>query len=393
MKSTDSYTHYLLGALSRRSICKEYHMFSKIVILLTLLLSFGHAKNALFQSVPPQKATLLQQGSIKPFCIRCGMMLTKFYKTNHAIRFTDGTTEQYCSMHCLVDRLAHTDPKKISKILVVDLPSLSFVDARTAWYVVGSNLPGTMTTDSKYAFAKRAEAEAFAKKHGGKVVDFDQALQIARQEFGRDLHMIETKRSHMAKIGAKIAASLCDEEALKKLSFEGIGELKARILEHKLCTPLKPKQLQAVAIYLASIHGAHGHHRTFHVPKSAKCPVCGMFVSKYPKWAAALTYEDGRTLYFDGVKDMMKYYLDPAKFHATATKPSTMTVQDFYTLRPIDATKAWYVIGSNVVGPMGRELIPFATKADAELFAQEHFGKKIVSFDQITEETVHRLDQ
>ncbi len=367
-------------------------MIMKIFTLFLLLLTTGFAKEAtMFQSVAPQKATLLQKGPQKMFCIRCGMLLPKFYKTNHAIRYKDGRIEQLCSMHCLAETIQQVDPATIEKILVVDVPTLKMVDAQKAWYVVGSDVKGTMTRNSKYAFADKSEAESFAKAHGGKVVDFDTALKIAKADLKKDNVIIGKKRTHMAKIGAKIADKMCDLEAIRTLSFRGIGDLKAQILQKRLCKHLKPRQLQAVAIFAASERD--GHENRIAVPEKAKCPVCGMFVAKYPKWTASITYPDGRTFYFDGVKDMMKYYFEPERFHGDKTKPAKILVQDFYSLKPIDATKAWYVIGSNVVGPMGNELIPFAEKGDAEIFAKEHFGKKIVSFDQITIETVYQLDR
>ena len=43
------------------------------------------------------------------------------------------------------------------------------------------------------------------------------------------------------------------------------------------------------------------------VPEDAKCPVCGMFVSKYPKWVAQIKIKMDIYHYFDGVKDMMKF--------------------------------------------------------------------------------------
>src|SRR5512137_2366332 len=51
-----------------------------------------------------------------------------------------------------------------------------------------------------------------------------------------------------------------------------------------------------------------------------KCPVCGMFVAKYPDFVAVLTFNDGTHAFFDGVKDMMKYYSNlqrytPSKRH------------------------------------------------------------------------------
>ena len=43
------------------------------------------------------------------------------------------------------------------------------------------------------------------------------------------------------------------------------------------------------------------------IRSKAKCPVCGMFVNKYPKWTAVIETSDGTNYYFDGVKDMMKF--------------------------------------------------------------------------------------
>jgi nitrous oxide reductase accessory protein NosL len=55
-----------------------------------------------------------------------------------------------------------------------------------------------------------------------------------------------------------------------------------------------------------------------------KCPVCGMFVAKYPDWVAAFVFRDGSTVFFDGVKDMMKYYFNLAKYApGRAARPFT----------------------------------------------------------------------
>jgi nitrous oxide reductase accessory protein NosL len=133
--------------------------------------------------------------------------------------------------------------------------------------------------------------------------------------------------------------------------------------------------------------------------KSEKCPVCGMFVYKYPKWAAYIFYGpagEQKRLVFDGVKDMMKFYLDPVRWgYDTNIKQhiSRMAVQDYYTLKFIPAEAAWYVMGSDVYGPMGNELIPFASKEAAERFMKDHHGKRILRFDEIDERVVQKLDE
>jgi copper chaperone NosL len=50
------------------------------------------------------------------------------------------------------------------------------------------------------------------------------------------------------------------------------------------------------------------------------------------------------------------------------------------------------VIGSDVFGPMGRELIPFKTEADAKGFMQDHQGKFMLRFKEVTVEVVKNLD-
>jgi nitrous oxide reductase accessory protein NosL len=67
-------------------------------------------------------------------------------------------------------------------------------------------------------------------------------------------------------------------------------------------------------------------------------------------------------------------------------------VTEFYNLERIEARKAFYVIGSDVMGPMGRELVPLATSADAEEFLKEHNGKRILNYEQVTPEIIGKVD-
>jgi copper chaperone NosL len=125
-----------------------------------------------------------------------------------------------------------------------------------------------------------------------------------------------------------------------------------------------------------------------------KCPVCGMFVAKYPDFVAEIVFKDGFYAVFDGAKDMFKYYLD-LKRRNPARNPSdirSIYVTDYYALQPTDATKAFYVIGSDVYGPMGRELIPFVTEGDAGEFMKDHAGKQLLRFGDITAEILRGLD-
>jgi nitrous oxide reductase accessory protein NosL len=184
--------------------------------------------------------------------------------------------------------------------------------------------------------------------------------------------------------GEKIAQLMCDYKKLHSMHVNSPDEAKAQILSQKLCKPLSQQKLEAVSLWITSPRHSGNMLKHIDVPKDAKCPICGMFVAKYPKWVTLMRDSKGNTLYFDGVKDMMKYY-----FNHKGENFDPMLVQDFYTLKPVNAKQAWFVIGSNIYGPMGEELIPFRSQADAKTFAKEHFGKKIIRFDEIREDYLY----
>jgi len=125
------------------------------------------------------------------------------------------------------------------------------------------------------------------------------------------------------------------------------------------------------------------------------CPVCGMFVSLYPDWVASVHYTDGFTHYFDGVKDLFKYLNNMKKWAQNRKKQdiSAIWVTEYYSLGPVDGKKAFYVAGSDVLGPMGHELIPFFTMDDAKNFLIDHKGKKIITFSEVTDQIIMDIDK
>jgi copper chaperone NosL len=125
------------------------------------------------------------------------------------------------------------------------------------------------------------------------------------------------------------------------------------------------------------------------------CPVCGMFVAKYPEWVAAVVFKDGHTHYFDGAKDLFKFMRDIAAYapgHGPADI-AIVAVTDYYGVKTLDARGAFFVVGSDVLGPMGHELVPLASKQDADEFMADHKGKRILTFDQVGAELLKSLDK
>jgi copper chaperone NosL len=129
-------------------------------------------------------------------------------------------------------------------------------------------------------------------------------------------------------------------------------------------------------------------------PQKEKCPVCGMFVSLFPDWNARIEFKDSTYAVFDGAKDMFKYHLNIEKYNPQKHKSdvTVISVKDYYSRTSIDALQAFYVIWSDVYGPMGHEPIPFEKEADAKKFMKEHKGKKILRFKDVNSKLISSLD-
>ena len=119
-----------------------------------------------------------------------------------------------------------------------------------------------------------------------------------------------------------------------------------------------------------------------------------MFVSMFPDWNARIEFKDDTEAFFDGAKCMFKYYLNLKKYNPPKTKKdmTIISVKDYYSKTSIDALQAFFVIWSDVYGPMGHEPIPFEKEADAKKFLKEHKGKKILRFKDITTKVILSLD-
>jgi copper chaperone NosL len=371
--------------------------FFKILFSLSLLLSLSLFADV-YEKSAQTKPVLTQKGAQKEWCPVCGMKLESFYKTSHFATLENSKERQYCSIRCLaVDMQEYTID--LSSVRVVDAKSEKVIKADDAFYVLASDVAGTMTKVSKLAFEHKKDALEFIKQHGGKLVSFKEALSAAQDSLASDVAMVQMKKKKKVyPMGEKIYEKMCTHD-IDPTNYLEINELKAALVEQKLCKPLAEKQLQALSLYLWEVKRfgdlkALGEVVT--VEQDEKCPVCGMFVAKYPRWAAQIFY--GETHFsFDGVKDLMKFYYEPThwgKYESfTQEKITKLLVTDYYSQKAIDGRNAFYVLGSDVYGPMGNELIPFASKNDAKTFLMDHKGAKILHFKEIRVEDVYKLDE
>lgn len=148
-----------------------------------------------------------------------------------------------------------------------------------------------------------------------------------------------------------------------------------------------------ILLLLSSVSPA-GEQKPIRPTVRDKCPVCGMFVAKYPDFVAEVVFRDGSYSVFDGAKDLFKYLAAMERYTPGRRQADIVSVYvtDYYTVTLVDGRAAYYVIGSDVLGPMGRELIPFENEADAREFMKDHRGKAILRFGDVTPGILKGLD-
>ncbi|CZE48867.1 nitrous oxide reductase accessory protein NosL [Campylobacter geochelonis] len=330
---------------------------------------------------------LAQSGEKKEFCSFSAKKIANSYKTSHIVSTTSKEIKQYCSLGELA-----TDSQEVDivfkTIKAVDAKSQELIDANSAFYLVSSNL------GLELAFKNEEDAKEFKAKFGGKIVGFDMAFDMAFDEFNKAQKLENIKKQkRLYPMGERIYKALC--EKISPLEYKEINELKADIF--KKCKDIDERKAQFVTIYLWEEGRLSAkQEQKIEVHDKDRCPVCGMFVYKYPRWAAKIYLKDDSYEVFDGVKDMMKFLHNPAKFGISVKNGEKFftkaLVSDYYTQHPLDAKEAFYVVGSDVLGPMGHELIPFKNEEDARAFKLDHKGTDIVKFSEISPMILCKLD-
>ncbi len=150
--------------------------------------------------------------------------------------------------------------------------------------------------------------------------------------------------------------------------------------------------LLMLVLTLGSLAHAADQPAPMVIPEDMSCGVCGMYPAKFVKWQTQIIFTDGVMVPFDGSKDMFKYILNMAKYDKKHSRNdiAAIWVKGFDSGKWLDGNKAVYVVGSKVMGPMGKELIPFNNGDDAKKFKAANEGM-IKNFTDISMDNIKKL--
>ena len=149
-------------------------------------------------------------------CHVCGMLITEWPGSKgQSINIQNGETHKFCSTVDMFSWLLQPENKTLqAKIYVHDMAKTYWdqpedehlMDAREAWYVVGSGLMGAMGP-SIASYSDRAAADQLAEETGGRVMAFDQIGLEVLQEIARAGH------EHAAEMGEMLQQQMHGDHA------------------------------------------------------------------------------------------------------------------------------------------------------------------------------------
>ncbi len=122
---------------------------------------------------------------------------------------------------------------------------------------------------------------------------------------------------------------------------------------------------------------------TFRISDGDRCPVCAMPIAKHVDTAAAVELVHGRTFYFCGNGCALRSWLDPKEHLGCGPEQRRrLMVRDYYSGKPVDAAGQLFVVGSDVMGPMGP--MPVAVSPpQRKVFVERHGGTETFRLSEI----------
>lgn len=122
-----------------------------------------------------------QEIKVGTSCALDGMLLLDYPGPKAQIHYDQGEPDFFCdTMEMFASYLEPEQRKRVLAIYTQDMgkadwrkPEGHWIDARTAFYVTGSQRAGSMGP-TLASFANEADAQAFIKQYGGQLLHFDQ---------------------------------------------------------------------------------------------------------------------------------------------------------------------------------------------------------------------------
>ncbi len=115
-----------------------------------------------------------------------------------------------------------------------------------------------------------------------------------------------------------------------------------------------------------------------------RCDNCGMRIDPHSGWRAGGVSNTGQQVAFDTPKCLFRYHHQ----HGGVGQPWAI---EYYSQERRPARHLFYVLGTDLSGPMGRDLVPVEGREAALRLKRDHHGEQVLAFDEVSLEIVDGL--
>jgi nitrous oxide reductase accessory protein NosL len=113
------------------------------------------------------------------------------------------------------------------------------------------------------------------------------------------------------------------------------------------------------------------------------CPLCGMYPARYPQFNCQIVFKDGSYEAFDSAIGLLVVLLFPDNTEMKLKPIAKIYFKDYFKESWLEADKAFFVTGSEIMGPMGVEFLPVDSEQAAKELKKQEQGQDITHFKEI----------
>ena len=118
-----------------------------------------------------------------------------------------------------------------------------------------------------------------------------------------------------------------------------------------------------------------------------RCTECGMPIDPTSRWTAGVTNAAGEEQLFDTPKCLFRF------MHGDDGRGASLAwFTEYYSQQRRPGTSLRFVTGSNLMGPMGADLVPVEGAPAARRFAADHLGQESLTYEHVDEAHLRALD-
>ena len=138
-------------------------------------------------------------------------------------------------------------------------------------------------------------------------------------------------------------------------------------------------------IFLPLLFGCTGPSVTgpVKIENHKECPLCGMYPARYPLFHCQIVFKDGTYEAFDSAAGLLVYLYFSDKTGFEVKDYDAIYFKDYVKESWIESQTTFFVIGSEILGPMGIEFLPADNEAAAKELVKQERGAEIIHFKNI----------